>query len=247
MFKAAWGLMAAVGVSQGALGATYTTTQCGKFNHPEIEFSVSSKAAPEADIQHMVASLEHMVASGSRFKDGETLQLGWMVTRFARGPGGKLKLTEPDMKKVPIRFVESLDSTLKHLRSQKDSVESVMPATALNFPRLDQSVVVHVNYKKATPVALQRLEPQEQDSGWWLSDPTDSRGNSDTTRFLKISLYQLALDRPDLIQLLAFPVGTTILVDRQVHVAKGGAELPVRAGSYLDQLNRASASARPRS
>ncbi|MFD1710891.1 hypothetical protein FVQ98_01235 [Ottowia sp. GY511] len=246
MFKAAWGLMAALGASQGALGATYTTTQCGQFKHPEIEFSVSTKAVPEGDIQHMVASLERMVASGSRFKDGETLQLGWMVTRFASAPGGKLRLTEPDMKKVPIRFVDSLDSTLKHLRSQKDSVESVMPATSLNFPRLDQSAVVHVDYKKAVPVALQRLEPQGQDSGWWLSDPTDPRGNGDTTRFMKISLYQLALDRPDLIQLLAFPVGTVVLVDGQVHVAKDGAELPIRAGSYLEQLNRASASARPR-
>ncbi len=59
-----------------ALGAELRTTQCGKHGVPEIGFEVRSSTIPEADRQWVIKTLEDMVAGGSRFKAGETLQLG---------------------------------------------------------------------------------------------------------------------------------------------------------------------------
>jgi hypothetical protein len=239
LIKSLLGAFAALGIAQGAAGATYFTTKCAQFNHPEFEINVSGKGVPRADIDWFLETLEGMVAGGEKFKPGETMQIGWMLTRLEQGERGSLRVTEPDMKSVPIVFQNTVDRTIRDLRSQKDSVESVLPATALSFPPLHQSVVVHVNYKQVQRIVLQRLSPSDSaDSGWWLSDLTDARGAQDPKRFTKISLYQLAIDRPELVKFLAFPVGIQVVVDGRIGILKSGVELPIKRGSFLDLLNQ---------
>ena len=47
----------------------YVTEGCSKYKHPEIMFEVG-EGVPEVDALHFKATLEGMVASGSRFKAG---------------------------------------------------------------------------------------------------------------------------------------------------------------------------------
>lgn len=238
MLRKLIGSLAALSISQAALAETHFTTKCSQFGHPEFQFSVTSNASPRTDVAWFLSMLESMVATGEQFKAGETMQVGWMLTMLQDGDKGALKVTEPDMKSVPIKFIDTVDATIKHLRAQKDSVESVLPSTALAFPSLHQSIVVHVNYKQSKRILLDRASPKGADSGWWLSDLDDGKGNKDPKRFMKISLYQLGLDRPDLIKFLAFPGGTQIVIDRWIGVIKDGQELPIKDGSFLDVLNR---------
>src|SRR5690242_5545186 len=92
--------------------AEFRTTQCGKYGQPEIVFQAQTASIPDVDREWLTRTLEEMVASGSRFKAGETLQLGWMVNRFEQGEGGTLRLQEPDMKSMPIAFIDRVDNTL---------------------------------------------------------------------------------------------------------------------------------------
>lgn len=238
MLRKLIGIFATLSLLQPVTAQTHFTTKCSQFEHPEFQINVSSQAIPPVDIEWFLAVLENMVISGERFKAGETIQVGWMLLMLAEGDKGALKVTEPDMKSVPIKFIDSIDSTIKHLRAQKDSVESVLPADALAFSSLTQSVVVHINYKKSKRILLDRAQAEGHDSGWWLSDLDDDKGSNDPNSFAKISLYQLGVDRPDLIKFLAFPAGTQVVIDRKVFVLKDGQELAIKANSFLDLLNR---------
>lgn len=238
MFKSIFGSQTTLGATQSTAETTFFTSKCSRFGHPEFQVSVSDEAIPHVDVEVFLASLEQMVASGGKFRPGESLQIGWMRTKLEQGDRGAVRVTEPDMKAIPIMFVDSVNATLKHLRSQKDSVESVLDASSLLFPSLIQSAVVHLNYGQAQRVALERFDPSGMDSGWWLSDLSDVAGSKDASNFTKISLYQLALDRPDLVKFFAFPEGIQVVVDGQVAVLKAGLALPIKRESFLDRLNR---------
>jgi hypothetical protein len=206
------------------------------YGHPEFQITISNMAVPEVDIAWILSVLEGMVASGAKFEAGETVQIGWMLTKLAQGANGALIVTEPDMKSFPIVFVDSVDATASHLRCQVDSVESFLRKDDAEFPSLLQSVVVHANYKHARRVVFERLDANGSDSGWWLSDLADPLASSDASRFSLVSLYQLAIDRPELIKFFAFPPGLQIVFDGRTGVTRDGEELPVRPGSFIDQL-----------
>lgn len=229
--------LAALGISQAVHAERHFTKKCAQFKHPEFQITVANKSIPQVDVENFLSGLEDMVAAGGRFKAGETMQIGWMLTKLQEGENGSLEVTEPDMKVVPINFVPSVDATLQHMRAQKDSVESVVSADALDFPSLQQSVVVNVNYKRTQNLSFYRVTPNGSASGWLLSDLNDPVGSQDPNNFIKISLYQLGIDRPDLIKFLAFPDGFHIAVDRQITVLKDDQVVPIEAGSFLDRLN----------
>jgi hypothetical protein len=232
-----------LGTSQGAAAEVYETSRCSEYGQPEFQFRVTNKAIPDVDIQLFLSDLEQLVANGERFKIGETMQIGWMITKLASGPNGRLVITEPDMKAIPIEFVDSLDNTLLHLRVQKDSVESLGKDVALAFPSLRQSIVVHKNYRAARQLTLERVDRKEDDrtddSGWWLLDQADKAGNQNVDNFMKISLYQLAIDRPDLVKFLAIPRGYIIVVSPKGVIAlKGSNQVQFLEGSFLSELNK---------
>jgi hypothetical protein len=167
------------------------------------------------------------------------MQIGWMLVRIEEGRAGTLRLTEPDMKSFPINFIDSIDRTLVHLRNQNDVVRSLSPAIDPHFPWLRQSAVVHVNYKHATSVSLKRKVAEGARSGWVITDTEDSAGLRDPARFLTTSLYQLGLDRPELIKFFALPPMLEVLTDnRRTRVCGRSGALSVIPGSYLSELNR---------
>lgn len=233
-------LLTSMGLTTTAGAAELRTTQCSKHRHPEISFQVTSSAIPEEDRQWLVKSLEQMVADGSRFKAGETLQLGWMLNRFEKGPNGTLRLQEPDMKSTPLVFVDSMDATLKTVRSQRDTVESFKQPMQADVPSLRQSIIVPPDYETAAAFAMMRDPPEEQhESGWFMMSGEDQPSEAELAKYQLVSLYEFALRRPDLLHLLALPPGTIIRLP-----ASGRREyffdeepLPLTAGSFLDQLD----------
>lgn len=215
-----------------------STTQCQRFGHPEFDVRFSSRTVSQ-DIAWLLGYLEECVSKGRKFQDGETLQIGWMITKVEKAGDGKLRIKEPDMKVVPIQFVESVSQTLLHLRTQQNLVQSLVPSVDPEFPSLRQSVVVHPSYKTACRILLSRGPIQDTDSGWWLSDLDDPEGVNDPARFFRISLYQLGIDRPDLIKFFAVPTDLQVAIDGpHIGVIGANGELKQTPGSYLSELNR---------
>ena len=216
----------------------YTTCACARFGHPEIQIRVSSNAVPQGDIAWFLQFLEDRVAAGAQFRAGQTLQVGWMITRIEEASERLLRVTEPDMQVVPIRFVDSIDRTLMHLRNQKDVVESLQPAPSLAFPSLQQSAVTHKSYKAARRLLLTRYEPRDADSGWMITNLDDTSDANSPENYVLVSLYQLGIDRPDLIRFLAVPAGLQVVIDGFVGVLGPDGEISQAPGSYLAELNR---------
>lgn len=224
---------------QSRASSVHATSHCKLYNHPEFQIRVSNGAVPAEDISLLLQFFEQRVAQGEKFRSGESLQVGWMFTMLEDGPAGFLRVLEPDMKVVPVKFVDSVDGTLMHLRNQQDVVRSLSPSAEPDFPSLRQSVVVHVNHKTASRILLTRSGAADgADSGWWLSDLDDQAGSQDPTRFVKTSLYQLGVDRPDLVKFFAVPAGLQVVVDgARIGVLGAGGEVQQVPGSYLSELN----------
>ncbi|CAJ0783406.1 hypothetical protein LMG19083_01037 [Ralstonia psammae] len=215
-----------------------STTGCRRFGHPEFEVRFSSRTVSQ-DVDWLLRYLENRVSGGSKFQHGETIQVGWMVAMLEDSTEGKLRVKEPDMKVVPVQFIDSVTHTLLHLRTQKDVVESLVPPVDPDFPSLVHSVVVHANYKAARRVLLTRGAVEGADSGWWLTDLDDTEGAQDPTRFSRTSLYQLGVDRPDLIKFFAVPAGLQVAIDdTYIGVIGAEGELKQAPGTYLSELNR---------
>jgi hypothetical protein len=225
---------------QSMTSSVHTTSNCKRHNHPEFQIRVSNSAVPAEDISLLLSFFEQRVAQGEKFRSGESLQVGWMLTMLEDGPEGFLRVLEPDMKVVPVKFVDSVDGTLMHLRNQQDVVRSLSSPVEPDFPSLRQSVVVHVNYKEASRILLTRSGAEDvADSGWWLSDLDDKAGSQDPTRFVKTSLYQLGIDRPDLVKFFAVPAELQVVVDgTRIGVLGADGEVQQVPGSYLSELNK---------
>jgi hypothetical protein len=227
-------------LEQSTESSVHATSNCKLYKHPEFQVRVSNSAVPAEDVSWLLQFFEQRVAQGEKFRSGESLQVGWMYAMLEDGPAGYLRVLEPDMKDVPVKFVDSVDRTLMHLRNQKDVVQSLSPLVEPDFPSLRQSVVVHVNHKTASRVLLTRNGAADgADSGWWLSDLDDRAGSQDPTRFFKTSLYQLGVDRSDLVKFFALPPGLQVVVDGvRIGVLGADGEVQQIPGSYLSELNK---------
>jgi len=97
---------------------------------------------------------------------------------------------------------------------------------------------VHAGYKSACRVRLTRDPAHETDSGWSLTDLNEEVGPQNSAQFIRISLYQLGVDRPDLIKFFALPPRLQVAVnDTQIRVIGPEGEMPPIHGSYLEALN----------
>jgi hypothetical protein len=232
-------LVGLVLVARESAAAEFRTTQCAKYGQPEISFEVKSESIPAADRQWLIESLESMVASGSRFKPGETVQLGWMVDRIEKGPDETLRLQEPDMRSMPIAFVDSVDNTLMQLRAQKDTAESFAEKISPAFPSLREAILVPPRYLMGPVFSLERHAPEDSDSGWVMVSRGHVPGKDEFANYRRMSLYEFALAQPSLIHLLALPPGTVVNEDRDGTRSYFFSDKPLtlRADSYLQQLD----------
>lgn len=217
--------------------SVYVTEGCAKYKHAEIAFEVG-EGVPEVDALHFKSTLEGMVASGSRFKAGETFQVAWMILRFAEADQGRLSLQEPDMKGMPIQYVNGVTRTLRFMRAQRDTADSFGLLEQMKLTTIMDVILVPEDQDKIRIPQLHRGEPEGPMSGWFLLE-----AGEDPPKFRPMSLYELALSRPELVKFLALPPGTDVVVDAtgEISVYSDGKPLTPGAGSFVDQLNRMAA------
>lgn len=222
-----------------ALAEEVSTTECTRYQQPEFIFSTGEHAIA-GDVRWLKDTLESMVAEGSRFKPGETLQIGPMVLKLEAAEGGKLRLTEPDMKAMPIKFINSVATTLLMVRRQRDTVWSVDAKGVPVFVPIVQPILVGAKALQS-PLLYMMKVPYGKDGAltWLLIDGTAKQAPSPGDMRL-MSVYEVLITRSDMLDFLALPddYEVTLQSRHEFAVTKKGEPVKLVKGSYLDLLRQ---------
>lgn len=212
------------------------TTRCREAGHPEFQVR-ASQAIPSPDLDWLVRFLEDTVKCGDKYVPQQTVQIGWMITLVRSREDQTLGLWEPDMQRVPIAWVDSVTTTLRHLRLQKDVAESLGLGERILFPTVQQSAIVARGFESGSSVIMERTEPTPSDSGWFIGSAEHGVDHNDPANLRRVSLYEVGCGRPDVVMFLALPPGTRVLLHkRSACVWLDGRTLSTQPGSFLDTL-----------
>lgn len=215
------------------------TRACWAFGHSEFLLRYDAAAVLEADVEWLAMYLEQSVARGGRYDEGTVVPLGCASCRVVRREDGDLGLLEPDFASVPARMVESVHATLRHLRVQREVLDSVGLVERGAWPSHDETVRL-CSSLEATSDCLMTRGPGE--SGWIVRC---ARGHDcGTTEALSTaSVYEAQVRFPRWMPFLALPPEASVRLRTGggLELRLGGETLLPRSGSYLDlRLRRAS-------
>jgi hypothetical protein len=216
--------------------AVLRSTACQRHGHPEFRVTYDPVLVPVADdVLWFVNWLEEAVAGGEHFADGQTCQVGWMVLQVRAGDAGMLTLWEPDMRQMPVAWIESVSYTLSHLRVQKDVCESVLTAGDLSFPSMLQSTIICTRLGQTDGVLMERTAPQGTDSGWFCGCTRVDHNHNSTDELRCVSVFEAAVKfAPQIVPFLALPEGTRLETGPGAPtIFRHGERLTVKPGSYL--------------
>jgi hypothetical protein len=217
------------------------TKNCHKRKHPEILIRVEPKTVLDSDIEWLVSTLEESVQSGTKYEHGEKLQIGWMITEFRSHDSGLLCLHEPDMKSLPLQFIPSVTTTLRHLRLHKDVVGSFEPALEVDFPMLSQSAIICTRLKGSEYCIMSRVEPDGDDSGWFVGCTDDEHDHDDPRELTRVSLYELVLKyHAPVLAFLALPPEASLTTEEgTLRAFYRERKIRTRKGSFLEGCYKA--------
>ncbi|HEY1785117.1 MAG TPA: hypothetical protein VGG30_06180 [Pirellulales bacterium] len=213
------------------------TSNCSSYGQREFLIRCDD-SIPAPDVDWLVALLESSVRDGHKYRDEETLQVGWMFNRVSSAPDGLLLLSEPDMVTVPIQWADGVTETLRQLRLQNDTAESLDLGRRVRMPTIRESALVGRDFDRDPEnIVLERFEAEGNDSGWFIGyekTPLDYNNPENLTR---VSLYAAVVQCPTAIPYLCLPCGTRIdREDGKVECSVTGKTIRPRAGSFLKQL-----------
>lgn len=212
---------------------TALTSRCRVFGHREFALTYEADVVVQPDVSWLLNHLETEVATGKEFIPGQTLRIGWMITQIAEvGHDSKLlTINEPDFRGLPLVWVEGVTSTLAQLRAQKSAIESCESGLEASFADVRQSALCCAR-AGAVGYHMERFEVEGRDSGWFIGCSECQRHD-----LKRLSLYELACRHPVLVDFMAFPNGSEILLERGVplRLQYRRSRIAVRAGSYLER------------
>ena len=88
-----------------------TTSRCTPHGYPEFCFGYDALVPPQ-DVEWLADVLAGSVEQGSRFKDGETIELGTLFLRVTL-EDGVLVVQEPDFCSMPLTWVNGVTQSLR--------------------------------------------------------------------------------------------------------------------------------------
>ena len=190
----------------------------------EIQFELEDPIAPSGT--WFLDYLNHEIRNGVRFQAGETVQIGWMLAMLdgnTQDDGSScLELREPDFKSIPIQWQRGLNQTFRHLVLQKSVCEALKCEPV--FPEVRFAGIVSPSFFGGKQFAMWREETEGADSGWMFDLLTGDRNEGQFQ-----SLYQIVLEKPEVIPFLALPAGSLITWDEtQVCVEYDGRQISSR-------------------
>jgi hypothetical protein len=217
-----------------------STTRCKDHGHAEFVLEVDERAVPPRHVSRVIETIEGLVAQGSVFTPGETLQIGWMVTRVQRYDEGRLTLLEPDMRTFPMAFVPGVTGTLRQMMLQLLFIDSLAVSRGdMDIPSVCQSAVACKKYRDAKSLVLSRGKPHgPRDSGWFIGCLDGGHDHEDENSLALVSLYEAFINQNQIQGWMAFPATTLIaLQDGDTpKVFRDGKDLRIVTDSFLARL-----------
>lgn len=188
----------------------FRTKRCAAHGHQEIAFLATDGLGAAEQI---VEWLEEEVTLGRQFLVGQTVQVGWTILKVAEG-ADCLELTGPDFLGLPVRWGPGVDTMLRHVQLHR--LVCARLGTEPEFPSMLEFAVVSPTFCGAKGgFQMSRDAVESPDSGWVVAEPGYA-----STEAQRMSLYELAVARPDITPFVALPPGSAVLV--------GGNEVEVR-------------------
>jgi hypothetical protein len=136
--------------------------------------------------------------------EGTAVEVGWSILKFAI-VDGELTVCEPDFSGNPLQSNRPDVSTSLKVQLAQNSVLSRLKVEGLPA-RFDQKVVVWKGSLEEGRIVAQRQNPAPGDTGWYIAPArvTTAPTPDDLEAF---SSFELLRRRPELLQVLALPVG----------------------------------------
>lgn len=224
---------------------TFVTTGCARHGHREVTLQTDDPLMVP-DLERMLLEyFEGAVAKGEKFAPGQLLRVGWAVLRMCERADGTLGVEERELMSGPPTWREHVDRVLADTFLQREVARSVGCTDSIAFPMQDQLFVVHECATTSVALELERA-PNEglppAASGWRLR----CAANHDHGQPLAAPLLAMSAKHPVLVEMLALPHGTRVVVtfhaypDGRVriepHIYEGDRELVPLADSYIAAL-----------
>jgi len=225
----------------------HRTTKCSAAGHREFTVQFANKP-PIPDLERMLISyFEAAVGRGTKFLPGQTIQMGWSILRICERTDGTLGVEERVLA-PEVEWTEQVDRALKDMWLQREVNDSVGLLDALTFPRQDETALISECAMEADQIVMTRLNKGDTPDGFsgWMLACTEDHDHGERTQ---IPLLAIAAIKPGLVQLLALPPDTSVLVLYRKkgdappgtlrigpHVFRNGVEIKPSEGSYLAAL-----------
>jgi hypothetical protein len=227
----------------------FRTEKCRAHGHAEFTVQMA-RNVPSLELHKILIDyFEGAVANGTKFRPGETVQLGWATLRLCQRTDGTIGVEEREL--VPDEaWIEAVDRAVLDLWYQREIVASVGLLDEVSFPRQYEGAMISDCAMDGGGIVMTRLPADDLPSGFsgWTLSCTQDHDHGERSI---VPLLAIAANQPSLVQLLALPHGTSVLVVYQEktdapsgmlriepHVFRDGEELKPEEGSYLDALQR---------
>jgi len=182
------------------------TTKCSELGQPEFKIRFDNSVL-RADVNWLTSILENSVLSGSRFKHGQTIELGSVFFQVCLDEGFLL-VTEPDFSSVPIVWKPGVVNSLNLLRIQKDIAESFDLSERIEFAPLCGSLIVGKDVDLPSEAfVLERTDPDGHDSGWFVGCLDTAIDYSLSENLHRLSVYEAIVNWRRIAGFLALPSG----------------------------------------
>ena len=213
------------------------TTKCSGCRQAEIIVRCDD-LIPKPDVEWLMESLEGSVRDGKIYSDGDLIQIGWMSNLLSATSDARLVLREPDMRSIPIEWTDGVTQTLRHLRVQKDTAESLGFGRAMQFPTIRGSALFGVDVgRDADAFILERSAATGMDSGWFIGCLGSSMNYDNPGNLRRGALYEAAVRCPRIVMFMSLPFGTRVeYSERRVSVWLDGKPVAPGADSFLEQF-----------
>ncbi len=214
-----------------------TSAGCGN-HHARFRLRFDPNLALERDARELVARLEQRCGSHSPLEPGSHFQHGWLTLRLHRDADNFLNVQEPDLSGLPVRYVDSVTNSLRHLAWQRACAASIGFKGNLVHPTMSDAAAVCPRLGRSRNFIMQRSDSTANDSGWVLGCADTAHDHKHTSDLTRLSLYEVVTRfRPEIAAFLALPSGAKILnCPHGLWVSLDGRSHQVSRGSFLDQL-----------
>lgn len=178
------------------------STQNSPPDQLDIVFQVEVEGSDLA--RWIIDYFECQIREGTRFRHGETIQLGWALL-LLRENNGELEVFEPDFMSMPIQWRPGVNSTIRYLHLQRAVCD--LFGCEPTFPTLLQAGVVSPLFAESRDYTMSRDDTEDPDSGWLFAEAGYPGPEGEFH-----SLYHLSLQKPEIVSFLALPASSHIAV-----------------------------------